>query len=519
MKTKKINRLSTKLQIMYKPLILIVLLLSSSFGILDASSIDTAEETIILPPSMQQLDGEETPRPQGIKHVPFKEVVTIVIEKKKGFDMTIASYSLLSNDNKDFLIPTSFETKIMNVDNVTSNTPLGISSIYYTNEERCVAGIFDDRCILINIPFKDITSIGLMEGQKIAREIGDSVIDDVNQVLHTNAKFHSVFAQAPSDTTLGDVIILSAVYTMDKSSTKNMFNNILGWNLADEIRLGGGFFNHMKEWANNENSRFTFSMDVDKTGLFYSVYVSVTTHDSEIFLDDLSPLDLFDINTLNRSTLFTNGYPLNSIIHLIIFSEQSLQVERVNAEVIGTAKNAAELKKSGWYFIKGESLPDSEIKKLDLRYLFGNTNSVGKQKLMLSIGPIIKDVTPENGGGCLIATATFGSEIAPQVQFLRELRDNTVLQTESGTIFMTGFNQFYYSFSPAIADYERENPAFKETVKIALTPLLTSLTLLQYVDIDSESEMLGYGIGVILLNIGMYFVAPAILVMKIRKRI
>ena len=359
----------------------------------------------------------------------------------------------------------------------------------------------------------------MKEGQKIAREIGDSVIDDVNQVLHTNAKFHSIFAQAPSDTTLGDVIILSAVYTMDKSSTKNMLNNILAWNLHDDIRLGGGFFNHMKVLANDENSRFTFSMDVDKTGLFYSVYVSVTTHDNEIDLNNLSPLDLFDVNTLNRSTLFTNGYPLNSIIHLIIFSEESLQVERVNAEVIGTAKNAAELKKSGWYFIKGESLPDSEIKKLDLRYLFGNTNSVGKQKLMLSIGPIIKDVTPENGGGCLIATATFGSEIAPQVQFLRELRDNTVLQTESGTIFMTGFNQFYYSFSPAIADYERENPAFKETVKITLTPLLTSLTLLQYADIDSESEMLGYGIGVILLNIGMYFVAPAILVMKIRKRI
>jgi len=41
--------------------------------------------------------------------------------------------------------------------------------------------------------------------------------------------------------------------------------------------------------------------------------------------------------------------------------------------------------------------------------------------------------------------------------------------------------------------------------------------LLQYADIDSESEMLGYGIGVILLNIGMYFVVPAILVMKVRK--
>ena len=138
-------------------------------------------------------------------------------------------------------------------------------------------------------------------------------------------------------------------------------------------------------------------------------------------------------------------------------------------------------------------------------------------------GTVLKDglcVVEENerGGGCLIATAAYGSEMAPQIQFLREIRDNTVLQTESGTSFMTGFNQFYYSFSPVIADYERENPAFKETVKLALTPMLTSLAILNYVDIDSEAEMLGYGIGIILLNIGMYFVAPAIIIMKIKNR-
>jgi len=124
----------------------------------------------------------------------------------------------------------------------------------------------------------------------------------------------------------------------------------------------------------------------------------------------------------------------------------------------------------------------------------------------------------QKGGGCLIATAAFGSEMAPQVQFLREIRDNTVLQTQSGSTFMTGFNQFYYSFSPAIADYERENSAFKETVKIAITPMLTSLAILNYVDIDSEEEMLGYGIGIILLNIGMYFIAPAAIIFKIRNR-
>ena len=56
-------------------------------------------------------------------------------------------------------------------------------------------------------------------------------------------------------------------------------------------------------------------------------------------------------------------------------------------------------------------------------------------------------------------------------------------------------------------------------MKLTLIPLLTSLTLLQYADIDSESEMLEYGIGIILLNIVMYFVAPAVLITKIRKRV
>jgi len=144
-------------------------------------------------------------------------------------------------------------------------------------------------------------------------------------------------------------------------------------------------------------------------------------------------------------------------------------------------------------------------------------NPVFKQLMVdAKAEPEPESLPPVRIGGCLIATATYGSELAPQVQLLREIRDNTVLQTQSGTSFMTAFNQFYYSFSPAIADYERENTVFKETVKLILTPLLASLTLLQYADIDSEYDMLGYGIGIILLNIGMYFIAPAVLITKIR---
>jgi len=156
---------------------------------------------------------------------------------------------------------------------------------------------------------------------------------------------------------------------------------------------------------------------------------------------------------------------------------------------------------------------------------FTETKTVGESsedESVCSEGTVMKDgkcVPEKKGGGCLIATATYGSELAPQVQQLRELRDNSLLQTSSGTSFMLGFNQIYYSFSPVIADFERENAFFKETVKLTITPLLTSLSILNYVDMDSEEKVLGYGIGIILLNIGMYFVGPIIIVYTLKRKV
>jgi hypothetical protein len=130
---------------------------------------------------------------------------------------------------------------------------------------------------------------------------------------------------------------------------------------------------------------------------------------------------------------------------------------------------------------------------------------------------VSNEKSSEEGGGCLIATATYGSEMSQQVQQLRELRDNQLLQTESGTAFMGIFNDVYYSFSPIVADYERENPLFKEVVKIAITPMISSLSLME--NANSESEVLGMGLSVIMLNIGMYLGVPAVLMVGIRKSI
>ncbi|MDA1123964.1 MAG: copper-binding protein [Crenarchaeota archaeon] len=120
------------------------------------------------------------------------------------------------------------------------------------------------------------------------------------------------------------------------------------------------------------------------------------------------------------------------------------------------------------------------------------------------------------GGGCLIATATYGSELAPQVQLLREIRDNQLLNTESGSAFMQTFNDIYYSFSPTIADYERESPIFKEAVKLAITPMITTLSIME--NANSESEVLGLGLSIIALNLAMYIGIPAIVIIGIKKR-
>ena len=92
------------------------------------------------------------------------------------------------------------------------------------------------------------------------------------------------------------------------------------------------------------------------------------------------------------------------------------------------------------------------------------------------------------------------------------------MKTESGQTFLNFFNEFYYSFSPVVSDYERENLVFKEAVKLVITPMLSSFSILNYVEMNSESEVLVYGISLIFLNIGMYVGIPACVFVGIRKK-
>ena len=142
-------------------------------------------------------------------------------------------------------------------------------------------------------------------------------------------------------------------------------------------------------------------------------------------------------------------------------------------------------------------------------------------ELVDGVCQVIKTDEPEEngGGGCLIATAAYGTELAPQIQFLREIRDNTVMSTASGTAFMTGFNQLYYSFSPTIADMERQNPMFQEAVRAFITPMVSTLSIMTLAEEGNEFEVFGLGASVIALNLGMYIAAPAAVGFAISKRL
>jgi hypothetical protein len=73
---------------------------------------------------------------------------------------------------------------------------------------------------------------------------------------------------------------------------------------------------------------------------------------------------------------------------------------------------------------------------------------------------------------CVIATATFGSEASPAVQFLRNFRDRLVLSTTAGSAFMQVFNAWYYSFSPSVAQFIASNDPIRAPVRVLLYPLL-----------------------------------------------
>ncbi len=282
--------------------------------------------------------------------------------------------------------------------------------------------------------------------------------------------------------------------------------------------------------------------------------IETTTTDSPKKLEIEKVMFLIDQIIPGSSNIdISNGAPSTILINNIAYKTTDSEYSIIKSDLLGSQETSdailleptLESKISGKLKVLESELPYSIEFQLDNADLVGIADDNIREDVMVDFGQIvdtyksmqfeisliltetnfelnIPSTSTQNNAsdksGCLIATATFGSELAPQVQLLREIRDNVVFSTGSGRSFMTLFNDVYYSFSPAVADLERQNSMFKEIVMTTITPMIFTLSILNYVDIESEQEMLVYGIGIILLNVGMYFVLPAFVMIKLKNR-
>jgi len=117
--------------------------------------------------------------------------------------------------------------------------------------------------------------------------------------------------------------------------------------------------------------------------------------------------------------------------------------------------------------------------------------------------------------GCIIATTTYGSELSPEVQFLRGFRDGTVMSTFAGSEFMKAFNAWYYSFSPYVADFVSKQPLLKEAMKILLYPLvgILHISALTYSALSFNPELAIVATGLVASGlIGIVYFAPLSLI-------
>ena len=324
---------------------------------------------------------------QEIGLATFQEFAQIIIDKKISHEI-ITSITLTSSNIQEIKIPTELEQKIRENER--------IQAVIITNQNNCVLGVYDQSCIIINIE-RNPEDKGIFAIQDSTREMADLYIDEVNQVLDTNAKFFQVYIHTDDKTnqaldTSGIISghgTISAVYTMPMEDTDSMYGKLSSMLLSKSIRDGGGFYNIAKTLSMDENAKMSFSIIPSELKSLLQLRISVNnpiTSQMKETISKISPLEFFNIENLNRSNYFSTGnYPLNSIFQITILSNDETNVSDVKGNIIPTQiidgiKIPTEITKNGWIFDpqKGE--------KIQGKYIFGENTSINENELKFSLG-------------------------------------------------------------------------------------------------------------------------------------
>ena len=320
---------------------------------------------------------------QEIELATFHEIAQIKIDKNTSQNVT-ASIILQSTDIQDIKIPVELEQKIRENNK--------IQSIFVTNQEQCVLGVVDQSCILINV-IRDPADKGINAVQNSTKEITGAYIDEINQVLGTDAKFHSVYIHTTNESNNilalsgeSGKVVISGVYTMPMEDTNSMYEKISSTLISKSITDNGGFYNIAKNLSFEENAKVLFSVIPLDSESLLQIKLSVDYPNSAETISEVSPLDFLKTEKITRSGYFSSGfYPINSIIQIIILSPENEEISNINGNIVPTQiidneKIPTDISKEGWIF------DPQEGQTIQGKYIFGNELSVSKEKLKFLLG-------------------------------------------------------------------------------------------------------------------------------------
>ena len=321
---------------------------------------------------------------QELSLATFQEIAQIIVDKSISQNV-IASITLQSTSIQEIRIPPELEQKIRESDR--------INAIVLTNHDKCVLGVVDQSCIMINVE-RDFADNGIIAIQDSTKEIAELYIDEINQAFDTDAKFHSVFIHSNDDINealetsgvISGTGTISAVYTMPMEDTNSMYEKISAILLPKIIREGGGFYDVAKDLSFEENSEMTFSLIPLDSKSLLQLKLSVNYANKAPTISEISPLEFLKVENLKRSDYFSSGlYPLNSIIQVVVLSSENTNVSDVKGNIVPTQiidneKIPTDISKEGWVF------DPEEGQRIQGKYIFGEKASVSKEELKFSLG-------------------------------------------------------------------------------------------------------------------------------------
>ena len=319
---------------------------------------------------------------QMFEKATFQESALIIYDQQYSNSVVI-SVGLETTDNQEIRFTDELIQKINNNDK--------IRAIVFTNAGECVIGVTsNEQCIMINFDYQQLKGDGgIRMVQDSAREMGNEIIDELNETFGVNGEFHSTFIHTVDDANLlletSGVIsgrgAVSATFTMPKQSTDFLFTGFSGTMLSKEIREGEGFYNLSKKLAEDEES--IISISIIKTG-DSNLFIFKVTKEIKDIADDISRINIlenFEISKISRSNVFDErNVPLNSVIQLVVIPNEKSKIDTISTHAITDLTTLENISKKGWFF----SSPAGDT--IDAKFLFGKDKVIQKDELRIEIG-------------------------------------------------------------------------------------------------------------------------------------